>query len=237
MSYTYASNANLRGAQRGAALTTATSSFVGVVRVDGSTMLVDANGTISVDSTALNNLSSFAVTNIAAVSSFAVTNIAAVSSTLYSLIFAPKTLTTKQTFAGSTTAIGIKLISAIEGIVVSSIATAGTIDYDLTTQAMLYHTSTASGNWTVNFRGNSTNTLDSLLTVGESITAVFLVTNGATPRYNTSVTIDSSVVVPKWQNGVTPTTGNTSSTDIYSYVLVKTAAATFTCFASVTKFA
>jgi hypothetical protein len=51
------------------------------------------------------------------------------------------------------------------------------------------------------------------------------------------VTIDSSVVVPKWQNGVAPTTGNTSSTDIYSYVLIKTAAATFTCFASVTKFA
>lgn len=62
MSFGYASNSNLRGAQRGAALTTATSSFVGVVRVDGSSMLVDANGTISVDPTALNNLSSIAAT-------------------------------------------------------------------------------------------------------------------------------------------------------------------------------
>lgn len=58
MSYSYASNSNLRGAQRGAAQSTATSSFVGVVRVDGTTMLVDANGTISVNQTALNTLSS-----------------------------------------------------------------------------------------------------------------------------------------------------------------------------------
>jgi hypothetical protein len=66
MSYSYASNLNLRGAQRGAALTTATSSFVGVVRVDNTTLLVDANGTISVDSTSTNSsiayLSSLAAT-------------------------------------------------------------------------------------------------------------------------------------------------------------------------------
>jgi hypothetical protein len=86
MSYTYASNANLRGAQRGAALTTATSSFVGVVRVDGSTMLVDANGTISVDPTALNNLSSVTATNIADLSSVTATNIANLSSVTTSSI-------------------------------------------------------------------------------------------------------------------------------------------------------
>jgi hypothetical protein len=55
MSYSYVSNLNLRGAQRGAALSTATSSFVGVVRVDGNTMLVDASGTISVDFTSTNS--------------------------------------------------------------------------------------------------------------------------------------------------------------------------------------
>lgn len=73
MSYSYASNSNLRGAQRGAAQSTATSSFVGVVRVDGSSMLVDANGTISVDPTALNNLSSVTTSSIAYLSSVAST--------------------------------------------------------------------------------------------------------------------------------------------------------------------
>jgi hypothetical protein len=237
MSYSYASNLNLRGAQRGAALTTATSSFVGVVRVDNTTLLVDANGTISVDSTALNNLSSFAVTNIAAVSSFAVTNIASVSSTLYSLIFAPKTLITKQTLVGSTTSIGVKLSSAIEGISVSSVASTGTINVDLTTQSTIFNTTNATGNFTINFRGNASNSLDSVLAVGESITAAFLTNNGATAYYNTSVTVDSATPTVRWQNGVTPTAGNTNSTDIYSYIILKTAAATFTVFATLTKFA
>ena len=198
----------------GGSFTQATSSNFGAVRPDNTSILITSgviSANISVDNTSL--LINSGVLSVRSV------------------------FTGKQTFQGSTTAIGIKLISAIEGIVVSSIATSGTIDYDLTTQAMLYHTSSASSNWTINFRGNSTNSLDSLLSVGESITAVFLATNGTTPRYSTSVTIDSGVVVPKWQNGVVPTTGNTSSTDIYSYVLVKTAAATFTCFASLTKFA
>jgi hypothetical protein len=237
MSYSYASNLNLRGAQRGAALTTATSSFVGVVRVDNTTLLVDANGTISVDSTALNNLSSFAVTNIAAVSSFAVTNIASVSSTLYSLNFAPKTLITKQTLVGSTTSIGVKLSSAIEGISVSSVASTGTINVDLTTQSTIFNTTNATGNFTINFRGNASNSLDSVLAVGESITAAFLTNNGATAYYNTSVTVDSATPTVRWQNGVTPTAGNTNSTDIYSYIILKTAAATFTVFATLTKFA
>lgn len=98
MSFGYASNSNLRGAQRGAALTTATSSFVGVVRVDGSTMLVDANGTISVDPTALNNLSSVTATNIANLSSVTATNIANLSSvTTSSIAYLSSVASTKAT--------------------------------------------------------------------------------------------------------------------------------------------
>ena len=69
MSLGFASNSSVRQAGRGATLGTATSSFVGVVRVDATTMIVDANGTISVDPTALNNLSSVTATNIATLSS------------------------------------------------------------------------------------------------------------------------------------------------------------------------
>jgi hypothetical protein len=98
MAYSYVSNSNLRGAQRGAALSTATSSFVGVVRVDGSSMLVDANGTISVDPTALNTLSSFTVTNIANLSSTTATNIANLSSvTTSSIAYLSSVAATKAT--------------------------------------------------------------------------------------------------------------------------------------------
>jgi len=237
MSYSYVSNLNLRGAQRGAALSTATSSFVGVVRVDGNTMLVDANGTISVDSTALNNLSSFAVTNIAAVSSFAVTNIASVSSTLYSLIFAPKTLTTKQTFLGNVTSSAVKITNALEGISVSSTVATGTINFDATQHSILYFTGAASGNWTINFRANGSNSLDSIMAVGEALTVVHMVTNTGTAFYNNVVNIDGAATTTKWQGGSAPTAGNINSVDSYSYTIVKTASATFTVFASQTRFA
>jgi hypothetical protein len=235
----------------------ATSGSVGMVRPDNTSITISSNGVISLvpggsftqatssnfgavrpDNTSILVTSGVLSASIANASVLGITRPDNTSLLINSGVLSVRSVFTgKQTFQGSTTAIGIKLISAIEGIVISSIATTGTINYDLTTQAMLYHTSSTSGNWTVNFRGNATNSLDSLLSVGESITAVFLATNGTTPRYNTSVTVDSSVVVPKWQNGVAPTTGNTSSTDIYSYVLIKTAAATFSCFATLTKFA
>lgn len=49
MGFGFASNSSLKQATRGSTLGTATSSFAGVVRTDGSTINVDANGTISVN--------------------------------------------------------------------------------------------------------------------------------------------------------------------------------------------
>jgi hypothetical protein len=44
-------------------------------------------------------------------------------------------------------------------------------------------------------------------------------------------------VTTRWQGGTAPTAGNASSQDVYTFVVVKTASATFSVFASVTKFA
>jgi len=125
-----------------------------------------------------------------------------------------------------------------ENCTVSATAATGTIAFDTQTQGVLYYTSNASANWTVNFRGNSGTTLSSLLAVGDSITCVFLVTQGSTAYYNSAVQIDGSSVTPKWQGGVAPSAGNASSIDAYSYTIIKTAATpTYTVFASQTKFA
>jgi hypothetical protein len=59
---------------------------------------------------------------------------------------------------------------------------------------------------------------------------------GSTP-YNSAVTIDGSAITPKWQNGNPPTTGSSSSIDVYTYAITKTAPVTFTVLASQTKFA
>ena len=129
-------------------------------------------------------------------------------------------------------------ISPEERTTVSATAATGTINYDASTQAILYYTSNASANWTLNIRASSTATLSSILAVGDAITVVFLNTNGATAYYPTVYQIDGSAVTPKWQGGTAPSSGNASSIDAYSLTIIKTAATpTYTVIASQTKFA
>ena len=142
-----------------------------------------------------------------------------------------------QIFTGSATAIAAKLINAVEKVTISATAATGTIAYNVTDQSVLYYTTNASANWTLNVRGNGSNTLNSLMVTGESLTLVFLVTNGATAYYQSAFQIDGSSVTPKWQNGSAPTSGSASSVDAYTITIVKTGSAAFTAFAAQTKFA
>lgn len=141
------------------------------------------------------------------------------------------TFTAIQTFTATS-----KVQQTLEKMTISATAATGTINYDVLTQSALYYTSNASGNFTVNFRGDGSTTLDSIMSTGESLTLVFLVTNGGTAYYNSAVTIDGASVTPKWQGGVAPTTGNASSVDGYVYTIIKTGSATFTALASQTQF-
>jgi len=116
-------------------------------------------------------------------------------------------------------------------------ATSGTENLSTLSGAHMYHTSNAAGNFTLNVRGNASTTLNSLMNVGETTTAVFSCTNGATAYYLTALTIDGNAQTVKWQGGTAPASGNPSSIDIYSFAITKTASATFTVFGSQTKFA
>jgi len=149
---------------------------------------------------------------------------------------AANSFTAKQTFTGSSSVISSKFVNAVEGITVSATAATGTINYDATTQSILYFTTNASANWTVNFRASSGTSLNTAMSTGESITVVFLVTQGSTAYYNSAVTVDGSSFTPKWQNGSAPTAGNINSVDAYSYTIVKTGSAAFTVFASLVQF-
>jgi len=124
-----------------------------------------------------------------------------------------------------------------ETTTVSATAATGTINFDVLTQVVLYYTTNASGNFTVNFRGSSGSTLDSVMSTGQSLSATFLVTNGSTAYYNSAVTVDGSSVTPKYQGGTAWTTGNASSIDSYTFVIIKTGSAAFTVLTSQTKFA
>ena len=147
------------------------------------------------------------------------------------------TFTATQTFSGTSSAQAIVLSDAAEVTTVSATAATGTIAYDITTQAVLYYTSNASANWTVNFRGSSGTSLNTLMSTGQSMTVAFLVTQGATAYYNNVVQVDgaTSGVTTRWLGGA-PTAGNASGIDSYRYLIIKTGSATFTVLASNTQF-
>ena len=120
------------------------------------------------------------------------------------------------------------LISPEERMTVSAIAAANTINFDAATQGVLYYTSNASANWTLNVRGNSGATLNSILATGDAITVAFLVTIGSTAFRHTALNVDGSAQTVRWSGGTAPAAGNASGIDAYSFTIIKTASATFT---------
>jgi hypothetical protein len=142
------------------------------------------------------------------------------------------TWTGKQTFTGTSSVLSSKFVNALEGVTVSATAATGTINYDVTTQSVLYYTSNASANWTVNFRASSGTSLNTAMAVGEAITVVFLVTQGSTAYYNNVIQIDGTTVTPKWQGSLAPSSGTANAIDVYTYTIVKTGSSAFTILAS-----
>jgi hypothetical protein len=111
------------------------------------------------------------------------------------------------------------------------------INIDTNTQAVQLNTATASANFTVNLRGDGSNSLDASMDTGESITVAYINKNNNVTYWNTTVQVDGVTVTPVWQGGAAPTGGNTTSNDVYTYTAIKTAASTFTVLASQTQFA
>lgn len=149
---------------------------------------------------------------------------------------ADNTWTGTQSFYGTTAKFGAVLVNAAEAATISATAATGTINYDITTQSVLYYTSNASANWTVNFRASSGTSLNTAMATGQTATVVFLVTQGSTAYYNSAVQVDGSSVTPKYQGGTAWTAGNASGIDVYTYTIIKTGSAAFTVLASQTQF-
>ena len=131
------------------------------------------------------------------------------------------------------------LIGPEERLSVTSGSATGTINIDTATAGTLYFTGSASSNHAINVRHSSNTSLNNILATGDSITVVWLNTNGATAYYPTRLEVDSATsgVSVKWQGGTAPSAGNASSIDAYVYNIIKTGSAAFTVLASQTKFA
>jgi hypothetical protein len=188
--------------------------------------------TVAQGGTGVNNITG--IVKGAGASAFA----AATAGTDYVAPATATTFTATQTFTGSTSAQAMATRNIVEPVTVSATAATGTIPIYPSTQSVLYYTSNASANWTVNLTWASGTTMNTALSTGQAVTVVFMATQGATAYYNNVVQVDgtTSGVTIKWQGGLTPSNGNANSIDVYTYTIIKTGSATFTVLASQTKF-
>ena len=129
------------------------------------------------------------------------------------------------------------LLAHRETMNVSATAATGTIAFNAITSAVWYYTTNASGNFTLNIRGDAGTTLNTVMATGQALSVMFLNTNGSTPYYMSGFQIDGGAVTPKWMYNAAPSAGNASSIDAYDFTIVKTATSTFTVFASMVRFA
>jgi len=132
---------------------------------------------------------------------------------------------------------GIDIQQVTERANVSANTLNGVSNFDVLEGAVKFYTNNPTGNWTINIRGNSSNTLDSITATGDSVTLAYLANNGGTAYYQTAVQIDGFGRTVKYQGGSAPSSGNANSIDIYCITLVKTASNTWTVLASQTQYA
>lgn len=194
--------------------------------------LLVGNGTSPVGiASAAQIVAAIGATAVANATTAETATVAATASALDSAALnAANTWAAKQTFAATT-----KVQQSLEKETITAAAPSATQAFDFLTQAIQWFTTNPTANWTLNVRGDGSNSLNSLMAVGECATLTVKSTMGATPYYASGFQIDGGAVTPKWIGGTAPTSGDASCINIYTYSITKTATATFTVIASKAK--
>jgi len=105
---------------------------------------------------------------------------------------------------------------------------------DLANGMIHYFTTQETTTSTPNLRFDSSTTLDSKMSTGETI-ALTIITTAGSSAYSTQLTIDGTSITENWVAGEVPTSGGTSGVDIYSYTIIKIGSGNFTVIANQTK--
>jgi hypothetical protein len=118
----------------------------------------------------------------------------------------------------------------LEKVSLSGNGIAGNVNYNVLDSAILYYNGTATANANVNFRGNSSTTLNAIIDVGQSLTVTLVVDVGNSLYNIRNYSIDGTVINPRWLNGVAnvnPTTSVPTSSYSYTFNILKSAANTY----------
>lgn len=127
--------------------------------------------------------------------------------------------------------------SIFEKATVTGTGIAGTVNFDVLSQSVLFYNSAATDNWGLNIRGNSTLALNSIMATGQTMTIALITQNGATPKVYSSLSIDGTSNTVSWQGAASPSSGNANSYDVYTFSIIKTGSGVYTVLGSQTQFA
>ena len=129
------------------------------------------------------------------------------------------------------------LISPIEQSNVVSTGASGIINLDVIISSHWIYTQNATSNITLNIRASNTQTLNNLLSVGESKSVVFCNTTGEIGYYPNVFQIDGVLSTVRWAGGIQPITGSPDALDTYSFVITKIGSGSFLVIANQTRYA
>jgi len=129
------------------------------------------------------------------------------------------------------------LVNLQEDTSIVAAAFDATTNIDLLTNSVYFNANAADTNFKVNFRADASTSLNSIMGIGNTISAAIMVTNTGSAYYINAHEVDGSSVTPKYQGGTAYSGGNANSIDIYTFSIIKTADATFTMLASQSKHA
>jgi hypothetical protein len=126
--------------------------------------------------------------------------------------------------------------SIFEKVTVTASAAPATLNYNILDQAILFHSASSTANWTLNFRGDASRTLNSVMSTGQSLTTTLMVLNTTTAYSASAYQIDGTTIRPRWQGG-TSGSANTNSLDAHTFTIIKTSATpTYVLLGSITKY-
>jgi hypothetical protein len=131
----------------------------------------------------------------------------------------------------------VTTIHEVLEVVNTQLYTGGTVNLYLANSAIFYFSSASTSNYTLNFTYDTSTSLNTFMPVGQSLTAVVIITQGGTAYYPTTIQIDGTTVTPKWQGGTAPSSGDANSIDIYTFAILKAAPLTYLVLGSATKYA
>lgn len=130
----------------------------------------------------------------------------------------------------------ITLEEVLEKTNVTATAMGANVNFDVLECAVVYYTANSTANSTLNIRGNSTVSLNSVMSTNQTITVAFSVTNNSSAFRVANLQIDGTSITPKWSGGSAPT-ASANSIDSYAFSIIKTGSAAYTVLGSKTQFA